>query len=299
MQIRCLIAAVLAPALIAAGGPVTFRAGSSLVLVEVSVLDSHDRPATRLTRDQFRVWDDGREQPIRFFVHDDAPVSIAIILDSSGSMETGWDRARTMLARFCESLEPRDEIFVVTVQQRPRLLLDYTRDCGDAQNHWISARPHGLTALLDAIPLAVRHLRRASNPRRAILVISDGGENASRTGVADLRRLAREAMAQVYCAVLERPGFDAAPFPEEAGPGLLAEIAALTGGRSIAIDDSRQIADAAGAIAREIHDQYLIGYQSPHPELDGRQHRISVKLRTRPVPRLSLFYRAAYRTPLE
>jgi len=302
MRLGCLIAGVLLPALMAGGGAGTFRGETSLVLVNVSVLDPRDQPVTTLSQQQFRVLDNGREQPIRFFAHEDSPVSLAIILDTSGSMEAKWNRARTMLARFCENLAPHDELFLVTVQQRPALLADYTSDCGAVQNHLLTVRPHGLTALLDAIPLAVQHLRKAANPRRAILIVSDGGENSSRVRLAEVRRLARESNAQVYAATLGlQPEYTHGAFPGESqGPALLAEIAEFTGGRSFSIDDSRHISDVAAAMAREIHDQYVIGYQSPDTTPDGKHHRIAVKVDRDPgTPRLSLFYRTGYRSPLE
>ena len=290
---------VLAPAMFAAGGAGTFRTGTSLVLVNVSVLDAHDRPVTSLSQDQFHILDNGREQPIRFFAHEDAPLSLAIILDTSGSMHAKWSRALQMLGGFCENLEQGDELFLVTVERRPRLLTDYTSDCAEMQNRLLLTQPHGPTALLDAIPLAVEHLRRARNPRHAILIISDGGENSSRTRLATIRSLAREANAQIYSATMGlEANFARATFPGETqGPALLNEIAEFTGGRAFAIDDWRQIGDAAAGMAREIHDQYVIGYQPPAAGDDGKYHRISVKVRREPSqPRLSLFHRNGYRS---
>jgi Ca-activated chloride channel family protein len=302
MRPESLIVALLLPALFAAGGAGTFRVGSSLVLVNVSVLDSRDRPVTSLSQEHFRVLDNGREQPIRFFAHEEAPVSLAIILDSSGSMEAKWNRARNMLARLCENLAPQDEIFLVTVQRRAKLLVDYTSDCGTMESQLVTAQPRGMTALLDAIPMAVEHLRHASNPRRAILIVSDGGDNASRARLTDVRRQAREANAQVYAATLRlqaESGHDLYP-DEFRGPALLSEIAGMTGGRAFTIDDGRPIGDAAAALAREIHDQYVIGYRNPDSANDGKHHRIAVKVQgSAGVPRLSLFYRTGYQAPLE
>jgi Ca-activated chloride channel family protein len=269
------------------------------VLVNVSVLDPHDRPVTGLSQEQFHVLDNGREQPIRFFAHEDAPLSLAIVLDTSGSMHGKWSRALRMLAAFCDNLAPGDEVFLITVERRPRLLTDYTGDCAEMRNALLLAQPHGPTALLDAIPLAVAHLRHAHHPRHAILIISDGGENSSRTHLATIRGLAREANAQIYSATLGLEArFARATYPAETqGPELLNEIAEFTGGRAFAIDDYRRIADAAAAMAREIHDQYVIGYQPPAAADDGKYHRISVKVHREPSqPRLSLFHRNGYRS---
>jgi Ca-activated chloride channel family protein len=275
--------------LVTAAVPDTFRASSSLVLVNVSVLDAHDRPVTTLAREHFRVLDDGREQDIRFFAHEDAPISLAIILDTSGSMQRHWNHARQMLSDFCRALEPGDELFLVTVGQRARVATGFSHDCAEIQNSLLTERPKGLTPLLDAFPPAFRQLHQARNPRRAVLAISDGGENASRTRFAELRSLAREANAQVYSATLERFGH-----AESDGPDFLSDLAELTGGRSFPIDERRSIEAAATAIAREIHVQYVLGYQPPDARGDGKYHRISIKVERNQGQRLSLFYRRGY-----
>ena len=295
--LRIVPAAVL-PLLCAAADPEAFRISTNLVLVNVSVLDSHDRPVTSLTRDQFHVAADGREQPIRYFVHEDAPISLGIILDTSGSMKPHWKQARTMLARFCENLEPADEFFLVTIDRTPHLAADYAHDCSEMLNSLLPTQPKGLTALLDALPLAAGHLKQARNPRRAMLLISDGGENASRARYAEIRNMAREAGAQIYTATLnldfqfEHVGY----YEGLRGPALMQDLAGLTGGRSYSIDDGRHIGTTAAAIAREMHDEYVLGFQSPDTTADGKFHRVSVTVHRDPTtPKLSLFYRPGYR----
>jgi Ca-activated chloride channel family protein len=221
-----------------------------------------------------------------------------VILDASGSMTAKWTRARAMLAGFCENLAPGDELFLVTVERQPHLLTDYGSDCAPIEDSLLLTHPHGPTALLDAIPLAVQHLRRARHARHAILILSDGGENSSRTRLATIRALAREANAQIYSATLGlEANFARATPGESQGPELLSEIAELTGGRAFAIDDRRRIPDAAASMAREIHDQYVIGYQPPDAPDDGKYHRITVKIQRQPSqPRLFLFHRTGYRS---
>ncbi len=297
MRAGALILAICLPALFAGEGAGTFRTGTSLVLVNVSVLDVRDRPVPTLAQSQFRVLDNGREQPIRFFAHDDAPVSLAIVLDTSGSMKGKWDRARSMLSALCRNLEPADELFLVTVQARARLAADYTRDCGELAGSLLFTEPRGTTALLDAIPIAVRHLRQARHARHVILIVSDGGENSSRTRLSSLRGMAREANAQIYSASL---GLEArfarhGQMGEPDGPELLEELAALSGGRAFTIESRRETDAAAAALAREIHDQYVLGYQPPEAP-DGKFHHISVKVdRAAAQPRFSLFHRNGYR----
>jgi Ca-activated chloride channel family protein len=152
-------------------------------------------------------------------------------------MTAKWSRARAMLASFCENLASGDELFLVTVGQRPKVQTDYTSDCAELQNGLLLTQPHGATALLDAIPLAVQHLRHARHARHAILIISDGGENASRTRLATIRSMAREANAQIYSATLGlEPAFShSIGSGETNGPQLLNEIAEFTGGRAFSV----------------------------------------------------------------
>jgi len=204
-------------------------------------------------------------------------VSLAVILDASGSMTSKWARAREMLGDFCENLASGDELFLVTVGRRARLATDYTSDCTEMRGALLLTQPHGETALLDAIPLAVQHLRHAHYARHVILIISDGGENASRTRLAEIRRLAREANAQIYAASLGLENdFSRKTWPGEAdGPALLSEIADLTGGRAFSINDWRCMGDSAVSMARQIHDECVIGYQ-PADTGGGKYYRISV-----------------------
>ena len=294
------IVAALLPVLCAAADIDAFRVSTNLVLVNVTVLDSNDRPVTGLTRDRFHVAADGREQPIRFFAHENAPLSLGVVLDTSGSMRPNWRQAREMLALFCENLEPADELFLVTLDRAPHLAADYSRDCSGIRDNLLTVQPRGLTALLDAIPLAAGHLKQARNSRHALLLISDGGENASRARYAEIRNLAREAGAQIYTATLNLDSlFDHAGYYDGLrGPSLLHDLATISGGRSFAIDQSRHIAATAAAMAREMHDQYLLGFQSPDPAEDGKFHRLAVTVQRDPdAPRLTLFYRRGYRNP--
>src|SRR5260370_22791637 len=148
MRVATLLIAILAPALFSGGVGGIVRTHASLVLVHISVLDSRDRPVNGLSQTQFQILDNGREQPIRFFAHEDAPVSLAVILDASGSMTGKWTRAREMLASFCENLPSGAELFLVTVRGRPRLATDHTRDGTQPRNGLLPTQPHGDTAFL-------------------------------------------------------------------------------------------------------------------------------------------------------
>ncbi len=278
----------------------SFQADSTLVLVPVSVVDSHDRPVTTLGQRQFRVFEDGKEQPIVSFERTDTPVSIGVIFDNSGSMEGKAARAREVLARFCSFLNPEDEMFLVTVQGAARLAADFTHTCGTIQNALLFSKPAGLTALLDALPLAFRHLRGAHYRRRAVLLVSDGGENASRTRGRELRVLAREAGVPIYAAALTTGARPPVTLEETCGSDLLHELIDYSGGRYWEIDDWRRPAEAGRMIATELHDQYVLGYRAPPASKDGKYRRITVKVkREEGTPRVSIAFRGGYFVPLE
>jgi Ca-activated chloride channel family protein len=302
-SIPWLLCGVILPAIFAVNPPTdTFRADATMVLVDVSVVDSHDRPVAGLDRHQFHVFERGQEQPIVSFSHEDAPVSIGLIFDSSGSMGGKLKRAREIVARFCADLNPEDEMFLVIVRKSVSMAMDYTTNCGDIQSALLSSKSEGLTALLDAIPLAVRHLKSAHNRRRAILLISDGGENASRAQKAEIRRLTREASVPIYTAALTTmsQAYQEVSSEEQHGPDLLREIVECSGGRYWEIDDVTRLRHAADRMAAEIHDQYLIGFRAPSANRDGKFRRISVKVaRDAAAPHLTLFYRSGYYAPAD
>ncbi len=276
----------------------SYRVDSTLVLVPVSVVDTHDRPVTGLEQRQFRIFEDGKEQPIASFERADTPVSIGVVFDNSGSMDGKIGRARQVLARVCDNLNPEDEMFVISVQGAAHLAADFTRNCAELQNPALFSKPDGMTALLDALPMAFRHLRQAHNRRRAVLVVSDGGENSSRIRRRELRSLAVEAAAPVYVAALTSV-HSPTTIEEARGPELLRELIEYSGGRYWDIDDWRRPDEAGRLIARELHDQYLIGYRAP-ATADGKYRRITVKVtREQGTPRLSVSFRGGYFTPME
>ena len=298
---RWIATGLILPAIWAAGPPEDkFRVDATMVVVNVSVTDTHDRPVAGLEQRQFRIFENGSEQSIAFFSHEDSPVSIGLIFDTSGSMDGKLKQAREMVGRFCQSLNPEDEMFLVTVRKTVGLAMNYTSNCGDIQGALMFSKAEGLTALLDAVPLALRHLKTAHNRRKAILLISDGGDNASRIHKGEIRRLVQEAGVPIYVAALARHT-EVLPSLEEAqGPALLRDVVMYSGGRYWEIDDSRKLADAAAMMASEIHDQYVIGYRAPDTSRDGKYRKISVKVaREGPAPRLSVSFRSGYYAPAE
>ncbi len=269
----------------------------NLVLVPVTVTDEMGRIVSGLRRDNFSVYDDKQQQPIVSFSSEDAPFSVGLVFDTSGSMGGKMDKARLAVRAFWQAANPEDEAFLVTFSKRAELQVDFTFDFADIQNGLLFAPPKGTTALIDAVALAMRHLKSAHNTRKALLVISDGGDNNSRYSKTELLRYAKEADVQIYGIGIH----DGAGSAEEMnGPRLLEELAAATGGQHFMVGSANELPDIAARIGVALHDQYMIGYQLPGGSQPGKWRRIRVRLQTpRGLPALRVYARTGYYAPNE
>ena len=274
------------------------RADSNLVLVPVTVSDPHDHPVKGLTKENFRILDDGVEQAITHFALDDAPMSIGLVFDSSGSMRFRLDRSRLAAEAFFHAANPEDEFFLVEFSGSPKLSVPLTRNVAEIENRITQARPAGRTALLDAIYLALNEMRKSRLRRKALLIVSDGGDNASRYTQNEVNRLLRESDVLIYAIGIFTPFGPRRSLEELAGPDLLRKIAERSGGRLIPISGTIELPYMAVKVGMEMRNRYLLGY-SPADILDnGRYHRVQVKLVPPPeVPPLHALWRTGYYAP--
>lgn len=266
-----------------------------MTLVPVSVIDPLGRNVLGLERDNFRVYDGKQQRPIVSFSQQDAPASVGIVFDSSGSMSTKISDARAALGELFRRLNPEDEAFLVGVADRAELNAGMSSDFGSMANEVLFTKAGGRTSLLDGVYLALDKIRRAHNPRKALIVISDGGDNNSRYSLREVESLAMEADAQIYSIALVRnPGT-----PEEAaGPELLEDLANQTGGRMFDAQNFSRVRDAMARIGTNLHNQYMIGYYPPENVPAGKYRKIRVELKVPPgVPRLQIYARRGYYTP--
>lgn len=268
-----------------------------LVLVPVTVTDGMGRIVSGLRQDNFAVYDDKQPQRIVSFSSEDAPFSVGLVFDTSGSMKGKMDTARLAAQAFWQSANPDDEVFLVTFSQRAELQVDFTRDFADIQNGLLFAVPRGPTALIDAIDLALRRLKSAHNTRKALLVVSDGGDNNSRRSTRELMRFAKEADAQIYAiGIHDRPQ----TFEERGGPLLLGELAEATGGQHFMVWSANELPDIAARIGVALHDQYMIGYHPPAGAEPGKWRQVRVRLQApKGLPDLRVYARTGYYTPVQ
>jgi Ca-activated chloride channel family protein len=274
------------------------RLDVDMVLIPVSVTDPMNRLVTGLEKQDFQVFENNGQQKIATFASEDAPVSIGIIFDLSGSMSSKLIRARESILQFIKTANPQDEFFVIGFNDRPELIEDFTSSVEDIQARLATVRSGRRTALLDAIYYGVTKMKDARHERKALLVVSDGGDNRSRYTEGELRAQVREADVEIYSIGIFDP-YAATP-EEQTGPQLLFDVSEETGGRLFRVDDIADMGDIAEKISTELRNQYVIGYRPKDLTRDGKWRK--VKVRVNPpagLPPLTVHARTGYYAPLQ
>lgn len=273
----------------------------NLVVVNVTVTDPYDRIVTGLDQENFQIYDEKVEQQIATFSTEDAPISVGLIFDSSGSMGEKIQKAKEAALQFFKTSNPQDEFLLINFSERPNLISAFTSKFENVQDRLLFVKSSGKTALLDAIYLGLSEARKAVTNRKALLVISDGGDNHSRYTERDVKRAVQESNAQIYAVGIFEPLSARARTPEEArGPSLLAELADVSGGRMFSVEDANELPDIAEKISIELRNQYVIGYKPSNLVRDGRWRRIRVKLNPpKGLPPLQVYARTGYYAPTQ
>ncbi len=267
-----------------------------LALVNVTVTDPYNRLVTGLDQENFRVFEDNIEQEVMHFSSEDVPISIGVIFDVSGSMANKINKSREAAIQFFKTANPQDEFFLVSFNERAELTSVFTNSVEDLQSRMAFMAAKGRTALLDAIYLGLSQLRGAHNAKRALLIISDGGDNHSRYSESDIKRLVKESDSQLYAIGIFDPLGYRNRSPEELnGPSLLSEITDMTGGRVFAVENLNDLPDIAAKIGMELRNQYVLGYRPSNKSHDARWRKIKIKLRPpKGLPPLNIFARTGY-----
>lgn len=247
-----------------------------LVLVPVTVTDSLGRIVIGLGKEHFQVFEDKESQVISHLSCEDTPVSLGVIFDTSGSMVTKIDRAREAVAEFFKTANPRDEFFVITFSEKPAEIAEFSDALDSIQSKMIYPVPKGRTALLDAIYLGISRMRQAQYARKALLIISDGGDNHSRYTENDIKSVVREADTLIYAIGIYDHYFPTVE--EQLGPFLLSELAGTTGGSAFIVENPDDLADIATKIGLELRNQYVLGYQPKNAKYDGKWRKLKVKV---------------------
>ena len=283
------------------GAGLNLRVDTTLVLIPVAVTDSLNRFVLGLQKEDFHLSEDRVEQNVAHFSGEDAPLSVGLVFDESGSMDYKLRTAQAAVSQFLKAMNADDEAFLVEFSDNARLSVEFTADTGAIQGALKKAQPGGLTAMLDAINLALREMKKARNSRKAIVIVSDGGDNHSQYTSAQIESLVREADVQIYAMGVFEPSLPLGLTPEEiSGPRLLSEIATQTGGRAFSAALTSDLPSVAARIAVELRNQYVLGYYPKNQTRDGKYRQVEVKLtQPRGVSQLKAHWRLGYYAPNE
>ena len=270
-----------------------------LALVNVTVTDPYNRFVMGLVPENFRIFEDNVEQELVTFSSEDVPISIGIIFDCSGSMRSKMGKAREAAVEFLDTANPEDEFFLVTFNERADLTTVFTSSIGDVQSRMMLMPPKGSTALLDAIYLGLSQMKNAHHGKRALLIISDGGDNHSRYNERDIKRLVKEADTLLFAIGIFDPiGYRSPTLEELNGPSLLSEITEMTGGRVFEVENLNDLPDIAAKIGKELRNQYVLGYRPSNKAHNARWRKIKVKMRApKGLPPLSVYSKTGYYAP--
>jgi Ca-activated chloride channel family protein len=260
------------------------RLDVNVVQIPVTVTDSLDRPIEGLRKDDFHLYEDNVEQEIVYLASEDAPASVGLLFDASGSMRNKIETSVAAVEQFFTTTLPGDEFLLVRFSDKPHLITGFTDDTGEISGWLHSTRAGGWTALHDAIYLGVQKMKKAKNSRKALLVLSDGGDNNSRYSASEIRDLVREADVRVYSiSLLQSSRF-------------LESISNQTGGRLIRVRKLQELPEAIEKLSRDLRSQYLLGYISSNPQNDGRYRKVRVLVNQ---PTVHASWRRGYYAPLE
>ncbi len=296
---RCLAFLLLGPAVLAGQDLPKFKADSTLVLIPVSVTDHSNRFVLGLHKEDFELLEDGVAQKIVSLSGEDAPLSVGLLYDRSGSMGDKRQTSRQAVAQFLKTMNPPDEGFLVDFADEAEVAQPFTTRTEELDLKLAFLQPGGLTALLDAVHLGLREMKAARNPRKALLIISDGGDNHSRYSGKEIQGLVREADVQIFAMGVFEPTLTLGLSTEEvSGPRLLAEIAEQTGGRAFSATEAGDLPSVAARIGIELRNQYVLAYQPSNHERDGKYRRVEVRVNPQPgLPPLKAHWRLGYYAP--
>jgi Ca-activated chloride channel homolog len=270
----------------------TIRLDVKLVLIPVTVTDTFGHPRSGLPKTAFRLLEEGVEQNVSYFATEDAPISLGLVFDASGSMQHKLDKSRAAVAQIFQASMPGDEFFLVEFNDSPRVLCDFTSHAEEIQNTLAFIRPKGWTALFDAVYLAVHRMKQARNPRKALVILSDGGDNNSRYTEPEIKDLVREADVSIYSLGILGPGTTNHTLR------CLRTFAEETGGRMLTVDKLSELPEAVEKMNAALRNQYVLGFSSTNDHSDGKYRKVEVKLDQQPGgPPLHASWRVGYYAP--
>jgi Ca-activated chloride channel family protein len=278
-----------------------FNVDTTLVLIPTTVTDPSNRYVLGLEKRDFQLSEDGTPQTITNLSGEDVPLSVALVFDTSSSMREKLRVSREAVVQFLKTMNAQDEACLIEFGDRAELASGFTSRVEDLQAKLMAVQPQGLTALFDAAELALREMKRAKNPRKAILIISDGGDNNSRYKASEIQALVREADVQIYAMGVFEPSIFLGLTKEEiSGPRLLSELAEQTGGRAFSASDPNDLPSVAARIGIELRNQYVLAYSPKNQIKDGKYRKVEVTVaKPAGIANIKVRWRLGYYAPSE
>jgi Ca-activated chloride channel homolog len=275
----------------------TLKIDVDLVLVSATVTDSLNRYVSGLEKSHFQIWEDKIEQKVEYFSAEDVPISIGVIFDVSGSMKDKIATARQAASTFLKTGNPEDEYFLVEFANRPEVASDFTTDVTKLQTKLIMTPAKGMTAMYDSVYLGLEKLKEGSNPKKALLLITDGEDNRSRYTFQNVKEFVKEQDVQIYgIGIVD--DFNSQLGAGRTGRALIEELSELTGGQAMFPDSVYELEDICTKIAVELKNQYVIGYHSTNGAKDGKWRKLRVKVNPpKGIQRLNVRAKQGYYAP--
>jgi Ca-activated chloride channel family protein len=278
--------------------PTSLKVDVDLVLVNATVTDQLNRYVSGLDQEHFQLWEDRVEQKIQYFSAEDVPISVGIIFDVSGSMKDKISTAVAAATTFVRSGNPDDEHFLIEFSSRAQVASDFTTDITRLQNKLIFASAKGMTAVYDAVYLGLEKVKDGTNPKKALLLITDGEDNQSRYTFSQVRDYVKEQDVQIY-AIGIVDDWSSQLGAGHTGRALIEELSEITGGRAFFPNSVYDLEDICTKIAIELKNQYVIGYQSTNKAEDGKWRKLRMQVNPpKGIQRLSVRYKQGYYGPL-
>ena len=276
----------------------TLKIDVDLVLVNATVTDSLNRYVSGLESNHFQIWEDKLEQKIEYFSAEDVPISIGVIFDVSGSMKDKISTARQAAATFLKTGNPEDEYFLVEFANRPEVASDFTTDITKLQTELIMTPAKGMTAMYDSVYLGLEKLKEGSNPKKALLLITDGEDNRSRYTFQNVKEFVKEQDVQIYgIGIVDE--WNSSLSAGHTGRAMVEELSELTGGRAFFPDSVYELEDICTKIAIELKNQYVIGYHTTNGAKDGKWRKLRVKVNPpKGIQHLNVRYKQGYYAPM-
>jgi len=274
---------------------------SDLVVIPVTVTDGNGKVVSTLEKEHFTIFEDKTRQEITHFACEDSPVSIGIVFDASDSMLPKIAMARQAVNNLLANANPDDEFFLVRFSTEARVVVPLTGRFDEIRSQVGALQVGGSTALLDGVHLAMAQMKHARYFRKALIIISDGDDNASQWTVRDLKTAVREQDILMYAiGITDSSIYVTGVGPSLTGSALLNAITTQTGGRLFSVKNPKELPEIAYKIGGCLRNQYMLGYMPNHSEKDGTYRKIRLQIsRPKGYPRLHAVWRQGYYAPRE